>query len=113
MRPRRPARAIVEVDEEVAVDLHPAFGIAVHAEQPRAKLRVELVVPGRVQRVRHVEPAPVERELQHLRATVQLASGVARVAENAAQPELAPPARGCVCSDTSYWRRSPCSQLER
>ena len=34
---------------------------------------VELVVPGRVERVGDVEPAPVERELDHLRSAAQLA----------------------------------------
>ena len=55
--------------------------VAVDAQQPGAEARVELVVPGRVERVRDVEPAPVERELQHLRAAVQVASRVARLAE--------------------------------
>jgi hypothetical protein len=47
----------------VRVELHAAVGAAVHPQQPRAQLGIELVVPGRVQRVGDVEPAPVEREL--------------------------------------------------
>ena len=43
--------------------------------------RVELVVPGRVERVGDVEPAPVEGELDHLRSTAELAAGVGRLAE--------------------------------
>src|SRR5712691_2730530 len=89
VRPRRPARAVVEIDEEVAVDLHPAVGVAVHAQEPGAQPRVELVVPGRIERVRHVEPATVERELEHLRPAVELAPGVARLAKQAAEPEPA------------------------
>jgi hypothetical protein len=38
--------AVVEVDEEVAVDLHPTVGRAVDSEQPGVQLGVELVVPG-------------------------------------------------------------------
>src|SRR5207245_1722218 len=73
----------LEVDEEVAVDLHPALWEAVHPQQPRAQAGVELVVPGRVERVRHVQPPPVERELQHLRPSVQLPVGVALLPEAA------------------------------
>src|SRR5947209_13881126 len=58
-------------------------------EQPGAQARVELVVPRRVERVRHVEPSAVERELDHLRPAVQLAAGVALLAEEPAEPELA------------------------
>src|SRR6186997_462703 len=47
VRPRGAARPLAQVDEEVLVDLHPAVRVAVHAEQPRAEPRVELVVPGR------------------------------------------------------------------
>src|SRR3954447_12897544 len=36
-------RAVVEVDEEVGVDLHPTFGRAVDSQQPGAQLGVELV----------------------------------------------------------------------
>src|SRR5688500_4209836 len=60
VRARRTAGAVVEVDEEVRVDLHPAVGVAVHLEQPGAQLGVELVVPRRVERVGDVEPAAVE-----------------------------------------------------
>src|SRR5207248_10066253 len=88
VRARRAAGPLVEVDEEVAVDLHSAVRVAVHAQEPGAQARVELVVPGRVERVGDVKTAPVERELEHLRAAVQLAAGVARLAEQAAEPEL-------------------------
>src|SRR2546423_2785448 len=57
---RRPSRAVAEVDEEVAVDLHAAVRAAVDAQQPGAETRVELVVPGRVERIRDVQPAAVE-----------------------------------------------------
>src|SRR3954468_4617933 len=50
MGARGTAGAVVEVDEEVRVDFHPALGRAVHAHEPRADPRIELVVPGRVER---------------------------------------------------------------
>src|SRR3954447_234131 len=88
VRSRRPARPVVEVDEEVGIDLHAAVRAAVHLEEPRAQTRVELVVPSGVERVRDVEAAPVERELQHLRSAVQLPSSIAVAPEQAAEPEL-------------------------
>src|SRR3954452_1172305 len=78
--------AVVEVDEEIAVDLHAAVGRAVDSEQPGAQLGVELVVPGRVQRVGDVEPAPVQRQLDHLRPAVEVAAGAVGFAEEATEP---------------------------
>ena len=51
-------------------------------------LGVELVVPGRVERVGDVEPAAVVGELEHVRAAAEVAAGVARLADHAAEPEL-------------------------
>ena len=67
----------------------PPVGRAVDAQQPGAKLGVELVVPARVERVGDVQPAPVERELDHLRSAAQLAAGVGRLAEQPAEPQAA------------------------
>src|SRR5215216_1773214 len=83
-----------EVHVEVLVDLHPAvLGVAVDLEQVRAflgELGVELVVPATIERVGHVEPLAVERELEHLRSTVQLASrDLLALSEQAAAPDLA------------------------
>ena len=52
----------------------PPSGAQFDPQQPGAQLGIELVVPGRVERVGDVEPAAVERELEHLRAAVQLAA---------------------------------------
>src|SRR3954468_1635182 len=79
--------AVVEVDEEVVVDLHPTVGRAVDSQQPGAQPGVELVVPGRVQRGGDLEPEAVQGELEHLRPAVQLSAGVAWLAEHAAEPE--------------------------
>ena len=49
-----------------------------YPHQPRAQPGIELVVPGRVERVGDVEPAPVQGELDHLRSAAQLAAGVGR-----------------------------------
>ena len=89
VRSRGTVGSVVEVDEEVGVDLHPALGRAVDAQQPRAQPGIELVVPGRVERVGDVEPAPVQGQLDHLRPAAQLAAGVARLAEQPAEPEPA------------------------
>src|SRR6266540_3265470 len=62
----RPVRAVVEVDEEVVVDLHAAVRVAVDPQQPGAQLRVELVVPGGVERVGDVQALAVVGELEHV-----------------------------------------------
>ncbi len=66
----------------------PPSRVAIHAQQPGAQLRVELVVPGRVERVGDVEATAVERELDHLRPAAELAAGVAGLAEHTAEPQL-------------------------
>ena len=102
--------ALLEVDVEFA-DRAPSPGrVAVDLQQPRAQVRVELVVPGAVERVRHVQPPPVHRELQHLRPAGQLASPC-RTGPARRRTRPAPSASGCAGSEMSYWRMSPCSQL--
>src|SRR5690606_2740537 len=83
------AAGVAEVDEEALVQRHAALGVAVDLDHPGLQLRVELVVPDRVERVRHVEPPAVHAELQHLRAAVARALPVIRVADHPAQPDLA------------------------
>src|SRR5215217_1739824 len=87
-----------EVHVEVLVDLHPAvLGVAVDLEQVRAflgELGVELVVPAAIERVGHIEPLAVERELEHLRAAIQFVPrGLLALAEQATAPDLAGEAR--------------------
>ena len=89
MRAGGPVGAIVEVDEEVAVDLHATVGVAVDPQEPGAHVRIELVVPGGVQRVGDVESTAVEGELKHVGAAVQAAAGVVGLAEHPAEPQLA------------------------
>ena len=66
-----------------------------HVEQPdpvvvvACRPEVRVVVPRSEQRVRDVQATPVERELEHLWPAVQLASGVARLAEQPAEPQAA------------------------
>ena len=81
-------RPVVEVDEEVRVHAHAALGIAVDLQHPGAKLGIELVVPGRVERVGHVQPPAVQGQLDHLRPAVELAARVVVPSEDAAEPEL-------------------------
>src|SRR5699024_11179796 len=91
---RRPRRFVTEVDQEVLVDRHSAvLRIAVnleHAGSGIGHLRVELVVPAAEQRGRGVETLPVERELDHLPATVDPASvDHRRFAQQSTDPHLA------------------------
>src|SRR3954451_18472679 len=61
-----------ELDVELRVDLEVA--VAVELDHPAVNaLRVELAVPGRVQRGRQVDALPVAAHLAHLRLTSQLA----------------------------------------
>src|ERR687889_2538358 len=83
-----------EVHVEVLVDLHaPLFGVAVDLEQVGTlfgHLGVELVVPAAVERVGHVESLAVERELQHLWATLQPAPRhLLGLLQQTAAPDLA------------------------
>src|SRR5690606_7473092 len=75
VRPRGTARLGAEVDEEVLGQAEPAaLHVDVEAHHVRAlpaDLGVELLVPGRQQRVRDVEAPAVERELQHLRPAAE------------------------------------------
>jgi len=83
----RAAGLLVEVDEEARVQREAAVGLAVELRQPAAQLGIELVVPGRVQRVRHIHALAVERALQHLRSARERPVG-ARM--TAVAPEQAP-----------------------
>ena len=91
----------------------PPFGSQSIRSSQRAQLGVELVVPGRVERVGDVEPAAVERELQHLRPAVQLAAARRSACPSTPPSQSWPVSFGFAGSETSYWRRSPCSQLEK
>src|SRR5690606_2278336 len=96
VRPRGTARLGAEVDEEVRGHAEPA---ALPAEAPPASaltadLGVELLDPGRQQRVRDVEAPTVERELHHLRPAAEPGAVHLRdVAEAPAEPGLADEAR--------------------
>ena len=79
--------------EEPAVQLHAAFGPHVDLGHPAADaVRIELVVPRRVEPVGEVDALAVAADLDHLRAAVQRLSGLARVrraADDAAEPDRA------------------------
>ena len=62
------------------VDAHRPSSAHVDLQQPRLEsARVELVVPGREERVRNVQPPAVVRELEHLRPAAQRPAGVIRI----------------------------------
>src|SRR4051812_15455755 len=62
-----------EVNIKGGIDGHAALGVAIDLQHPGLEIGVELVVPGAVERVGHVETAAVHAELQHLRPAIQLA----------------------------------------
>src|SRR5947209_8723236 len=66
-----PVGLLVEVHEEVGVELIGPVGLAVELDQPAFDPGIELVVPGREQGVRDVDPITVERVLDHLRPAIQ------------------------------------------
>ncbi len=67
-----PPRLFAEIDEQLLGQLHAAaFGVAIDHRHPRTLLGhfwIELIVPDAVQRTGHVQPLPVQAQLQHLRA---------------------------------------------
>src|SRR5690606_32121872 len=76
VRPQRP-----ELREEARVERHPPVLADVELRRPaHDALRVELLVPGRVERVREVDAPPVAADLHHLRAAVERAPRRRRVA---------------------------------
>jgi len=65
------AHSILELDEETRVELNPAAHAGIHLRHPTSdRVRVELAVPVRVQRIRHVHTTPVVAHIDHLRAAV-------------------------------------------
>ena len=81
----------MEVHEEIGVELIGPVGLALELDQPALDPGIELVVPGREQRVRDVHPITVERVLDHLRPAVQRSARLrmtAVPAEQAAEPDL-------------------------
>src|SRR4051794_33192163 len=75
----------VELDEEVGIDRE--LAVAVDLAHPAFDpLRIELLFPARVERVRQVDPLAVAAHLDHLRAAVELVRGrVARAADDPAE----------------------------
>src|SRR5687767_5468995 len=60
------------LEEEPRVQIHAAFGSQIHLGHPTADtLRVELVIPGRIEPVGDVDALAVSADLDHLRAAVQ------------------------------------------
>ena len=90
MRPSA-VRLLVEVDEELWIERIAAVVLPAELGQPAPDLRVELVVPGREQRVGEVHAIAVERVLEHLRSAVQRPRRfrvTAVAAEEPAEPDL-------------------------
>src|ERR687889_1784026 len=63
---------IIELDEKVGVCGETTFRVYVHLGDPAVDaIRVELGIPGSIQRVAEIQPAPVAAQLYHLRPAVQ------------------------------------------
>src|SRR5918992_5151520 len=68
---------IIELDEKVGVCGETTFRVYVHLSDPAVDaIRVELRIPGSIQRVAEVQPAPVAAQFHHLRPAVQGLSGL-------------------------------------
>jgi len=84
-----------------------------HARAGAGHVGVELVVPGAVQRIRHVQPLAVEAQLQHLRPAFESAPlDRSLLAQNSTAPDLRRQLR-MGGTRTSYRRMSPWSQSEK
>src|SRR6202008_1801262 len=66
----------IEVDEEVRIQGVAAIGLPVELRQPPLQAGIELVVPGRVQRVADIHALAVKRVLEHLRTAVESPGGL-------------------------------------
>src|SRR6185436_10696198 len=72
--------AILRFDHEARVERHPTFRVGVQLDHPAANpVRIELRVPGRVQRVGEVHAVAVATHLDHLWPAVERAVGCAWV----------------------------------
>src|SRR5918999_6270971 len=68
---------IIELDEKVGVCGETTFRVYVHLSDPAVDaIRVELRIPGSIQRVAEVEAAPVAAEFHYLRSAGQGLSGL-------------------------------------
>lgn len=62
-------------DEEVFIHAQTAVGVSIDLGKPSPHpVGVELLIPGGVQRVGQIDPAPVAAQLHHLCPTVERAS---------------------------------------
>src|SRR5918992_4433545 len=77
----------IELDEEVGVYGETTLRVHVQLGDPAVEaLRVELLVPGGIERVAEVHPAPVAAQFHHLRPPVQGTGGrVRRLANDSPQ----------------------------
>ena len=94
VRTCRPVRFVLEREMKVLVERHATvFAVAVDLHQIRSFLlhrRIELIVPRRVERIRHVQTSAVQRQLNHLRTAGQRATigEIVRRPDQTAEPDL-------------------------
>src|SRR5215203_3635801 len=63
---------VTEVEEEVRVEGHPAFGVGIELDHPALDaVGIELGVPGHVEGIGEVDAPAIPADLDHLRAAVE------------------------------------------
>ena len=90
----RASRLLAEINIEMLVDLQSTIlRVTINLQHvgPRFRqFRIKLVIPRTVQRVRDVQPLPIQTQLQHLRSTMELVPlDIATLAQQATAPHLA------------------------
>src|SRR5262249_40964910 len=78
--------SVREAHPVVCCQVEAATGVCIrHDLSARYDVGIELVVPGRIQRVGPIDPLAITADLDHLRATgIRLAAGMGRTAGDAA-----------------------------
>src|SRR5207245_11415274 len=74
----------VKLEKEVLIELDPALSVCIDLHHPTLyTIRIELLIPRRVERVRKVDALAIAADLDHLRTTVERLLGLLRVSRSA------------------------------
>src|SRR5258708_24631160 len=75
---------LVELYKEFFIELHSALGAGIDLHHPTLyTIRIELIVPWRVERIRKVHALTVAADLDHLRTAVECLRGLLRMSRPA------------------------------
>src|SRR5207244_12735876 len=73
-----------KLDNELLIELHSTLCICIDLHHPTLyTIRIELLIPRRVERVREVAAPAIAADLDHLRTTVERLLGLLRVSRSA------------------------------